>query len=178
MIRPAVTLQQSVSPWWLSVLLASLGSAVSGKGLSKLGSLIIFLLCFLFISSSAARPHTVSQELWSIYQDFEAPWKELIWNSTWKPRKWTLRGIHCIFKFSESLDGVPPPPPSLLSLSCGKFLFLNGLDSLPALAFKVQSQEFGFLAMENESQVCCVLLAFVRWILGGPLEKSSFPGTW
>ena len=69
------------------LLLTSLGSAVSRKGSSKLGSLITFLLCSLFISSSAARPHTVSQELWSVYQDFEAPWKELIWNSMWKPRK-------------------------------------------------------------------------------------------
>lgn len=69
------------------LLLASLGSAVSRKGSSKLGSLITFLLCSLFISSSAARPHTVSQEFWSVYQDFEAPWKELIWNRTWKPSK-------------------------------------------------------------------------------------------
>lgn len=45
---------------------------------------------------------------------------------------------------------------------CGEFLLLKGLDSLLPLAFRVQSQEFGSLAMENESQVCGASCLHVR----------------
>lgn len=63
----------------------------------------------------------------------------------------------------------------LLFLFCGKFLFLSWLGPLPLpLAFKVRSQKFRSLAVENESQVCVVLLAFVRWILDEPLDKAHF----
>lgn len=89
------------------------------------------------------------------------------------------QGTHCVFKFSKSLDGIPILPQAFHD-SCPFFrkIFILSWFGLPfSLTFKVQSQEFRSLAMENESQVCSSS-AFVRWTLDGLLEKKSFSRTW
>lgn len=125
-----------------------------GRGFSTSGSQIMFLLCPPSLLNSSVY-HQTTQCLpgvtgfWSSLERVSSEYYGNLENE--------LLGSYTVFLNSVDLwmtSLLLPSLPMLLSLSCGKFLFLSWLGLPRSFAFKVQSQEFRSLAMENESQVC------------------------